>query len=55
MESRVDAGSGKQVERDETGKYPRGSIPFPEFALRYSKVKLIYEQLGSPDADLKLL
>jgi predicted acylesterase/phospholipase RssA len=55
MESRVDAGSGKQVERDETGKYPRGSIPFPEFALRYSKVKLIYEELASPDADLSLL
>ena len=54
MESRVDAESGKAVEPDETGN-PIGSIPFPDFALRYPEVKTIYDRLGAPDPDLELL
>ena len=55
MESWVDAGSGKEVEPDETGNYPKGAIPFPDFALRVPKVKTIYDRLGAPDRRLELL
>jgi predicted acylesterase/phospholipase RssA len=55
MESQVDAESGKEVEPDKTGKYPIGSIPFPDFALRYPEVKRIYDRLGAPDPGLELL
>jgi predicted acylesterase/phospholipase RssA len=55
MESRVDAESGKEVEPDGTGKYPKGSIPFPDFALRYPEVKTIYDRLGAPDPGLERL
>ena len=55
MESRVDAESGTEVEPDETGKYPKGSIPYPTFALRYPEVKANYDRLGPLDPRLKLL
>jgi predicted acylesterase/phospholipase RssA len=53
MESRVDAKSGKEVEQDGNGKYPKGSIPYPEFAMRNPEVKAIYDRLSAPG--LKLL
>lgn len=55
MESWVDAGSGKEVESDETGKYPIGAIPFPDFALRVPQVKAIYDRLGAPASRLEQL
>ena len=55
MESRVDPESGNAVEPDETGEYPIGSIPFPEFALSYPAVKTIYDRSGAPDPDMKRL
>jgi hypothetical protein len=55
MESRVDPESGNAVEPDETGQYPIGSIPFPEFALSYPEVKTIYDRSGAPDPGMKRL
>ncbi len=55
MESQVDAKSGEKVEPDGNGKYPKGSIPYVIFAIGYPEVKKIYDRLGAPDPDLKLL
>jgi predicted acylesterase/phospholipase RssA len=43
----VDAKSGKKVEPDKNGKYPKGSIPYPEFAINYPEVKTFYYGRGA--------
>jgi predicted acylesterase/phospholipase RssA len=55
MEWQVDAKTGEKVEPDANGKYPKGSLPYPAFAVRYPEVKEIYHRLGEPDPSLEKL
>jgi hypothetical protein len=55
MEWQVDAKTGEKVEPDGNGKYRKGSLPYPAFAVRYPKVKELYDRLGEPDPHLDKL
>ena len=55
MESQVDVQTGKKVEPDEKGKYPKGSLPYPAFAIRNPKVKELYDRLAGSDPSLEML
>ena len=55
MELQVDAKTGEKVEPDEKGLYPKGSLPYPAFAVRNAKVKELYDQLGKSDPGLDKL
>jgi hypothetical protein len=55
MESQVDPKSGREVVLDGAGKYPKGSIPYPDFALRNPEVKANYDRLGRLNPRLGLL
>jgi predicted acylesterase/phospholipase RssA len=54
MELQVDPESGTEVLLD-GGKYPKGAIPYPDFALRNPEVKANYDRLGRLDPRLWLL
>jgi predicted patatin/cPLA2 family phospholipase len=55
MELQVDAKTGKKVEPDEKGKYRKGSLPYPGFAMRNPMVKELYDRLGESDPSLDKL
>src|SRR5712664_4261320 len=55
MELQVDAKTGARVEPDEKGLYPKGSLPYPAFAVRNAKVKELYDRLGESDHSLDKL
>jgi predicted acylesterase/phospholipase RssA len=51
----VDGKTGEQVRPNDKGKYPRGSIPYPDFAISNAEVKAIYDRLGQSGASLDQL
>ncbi|MCK1517952.1 patatin-like phospholipase family protein [Bradyrhizobium sp. 190] len=55
MKSQVDLKSGREVVPDGAGKYPKDSIPYPDFALRNPEVKANYDRLGRLDPGLERL
>jgi len=40
------------VKRDDKGKYPKGSMPYPDFAMSNPEVREIYGRLGQSGASL---
>ena len=55
MDWHVDPKSGAKVNPNENGKYPKGSLPYPVFAMSNADVKEIYGRLGQPGASLEHL
>jgi predicted acylesterase/phospholipase RssA len=55
MEWQVDAMTGGQVKPNDKGKYPKGSMPYPAFAISNPEVKEIYGRLGQSGASLDQL
>jgi predicted patatin/cPLA2 family phospholipase len=51
----VDSKTGEQVKPNERGKYPKGSMPYPVFAMSNTEVKEIYGRLGQSGASLDQL
>jgi predicted acylesterase/phospholipase RssA len=46
----VDSKTGEQVRQDDKGKYPKGSMPYPDFAMSNAEVREIYGRLGQSGA-----
>jgi predicted acylesterase/phospholipase RssA len=55
MDWKVDAKTGVQVKPNGKGKYSKGSIPYPAFAMSNAEVKEIYGRLGQSGADTNQL
>jgi predicted acylesterase/phospholipase RssA len=55
MAWQVDSGTGAQVKPNDNGKYPKGSVPYPVFAISNAEVKEIYDRLGRSGASLDQL
>jgi predicted acylesterase/phospholipase RssA len=51
----VDAKTGEKVEPDKKGKYRKGALPYPTFAVRNPKVREFYDRLGESDPGLDAL
>jgi predicted acylesterase/phospholipase RssA len=51
----VDSKTGEQVKPNDKGKYPKGSMPYPVFAMSNPEVKEIYGRLGQSGASLDQL
>jgi predicted acylesterase/phospholipase RssA len=51
----VDSRTGEQVKPNDKGKYPKGSMPYPVFAMSNAEVKEIYGRLGQSGASLDQL
>ena len=55
MDWQVDPKTGEQVTPNDKGKYPKGSMPYPDFAISNPEVKEIYGRLGQSGASLEQL
>jgi hypothetical protein len=55
MDWRVDPKTGKQVERDAAGEWPKGSKPYPSFAYENPKVAKAYDAIKGPGANVDML
>jgi predicted acylesterase/phospholipase RssA len=53
MECWVDAKTGKPVDQNPKGDYPKGSIPYAIYAMRNPKVRAAYDQLAGPGPSLE--
>jgi hypothetical protein len=49
MDWRVDPKTGKQVERDAAGEWPKGSKPYPGFAYENPKVAKAYDAIKAAE------
>src|SRR5262245_46888714 len=55
MDWRVDAKTGKRVEQDAAGEWPKGSKPYPSFAYENKDVAKVYDAIKGPGVSADLL